>query len=329
MKTININTLFLFVLCLLYSCSTEEESDKTTSKEDVKEYLVSLKLTGEISSKDMPMSTRSATSATDLYAIIVQKKANGSNTYSAFAEGLFDNPDDMNLYLKDDGKYQIVVSLLKDGKNLVMKYNNNKYNFPLNEEEFYDSEMNKFRYSAINYYELQNLQSGKIKEPSWKVTDYPQCYRYYAQVTDYVPAEDGVINMDLKITGFGLKYQVAGLSDGSVSLVIQNSNKTFVNESAITTNMTSDGQVFAFNDIYNAWLYADNYTENLTVSIQWTRGIGITQDLGSKVIQVKRGQMNIVHITLGASDNSANIGIEVEAENTMTQEDVAIPLPAS
>ena len=93
--------------------------------------------------------------------------------------------------------------------------------------------------------------------------------------------------------------------------------------------MTSDGQVFAFNDIYNAWLYADNYTENLTVSIQWTRGIGITQDLGSKVIQVKRGQMNIVHITLGASDNSASIGIEVEAENTMTQEDVSIPLPAS
>ena len=327
MKTININTLFLFVLCLLYSCSTEEESDKTTSKEDVKEYLVSLKLTGEISSKDMPMSTRSATSATDLYAIKVQKKANGSNTYSAFAEGLFDNPDDMNLYLKDDGKYQIVVSMLKDGKNLVY-HPSSSYHYPYDIYYYSGSDMNTFRY-ASGYYNLDYLRTGKIQTAKYDLSDYPQCYRYYAEITDYVPTEDGVINMELKMTGFGLKYEVAGLSDGAISLVIQNSSKTFVNESSITSNVTSDEQVFAFNDCYNAWLYADNYTENLTVSIQWTRGIGITQDLGSKVIQVKRGQMNIVHITLGASDNSANIGIEVEAENTMTQEDVAIPLPAS
>ena len=171
MKTINLNTLFLFALCLLYSCSAEE-SDKATSKKEVKEYLVSLKMAGEISSEDTPMSTRAATSSTDLYAIQVLKKANGSSYWDNFAEGLFDNPDDMNLYLKDDGKYNIVVSLLKNGKNLVYKQDSS-YAFPDRERDFSESDMNKFRYSTYDYYDLNNLKSGKIYNGS--TVNYPQC----------------------------------------------------------------------------------------------------------------------------------------------------------
>ena len=90
-----------------------------------------------------------------------------------------------------------------------------------------------------------------------------------------------------------------------------------------------DPQVFSFQDLYSAWQYADNYTENVTISIQWKRSIGITQDLGSKTIQVKRNQMNIVHVKLGASDGSARIGIETESDNNMPTEQVTVTLPAS
>ena len=71
---------------------------------------------------------------------------------------------------------------------------------------------------------------------------------------------------------------------------------------------------------------ADNYTENLTVSLSWERGVGVTQDLGSKQIQVKRNVMNVVRIQLGADDGDAGIGITTEEETEMESEEVEVPV---
>ena len=54
---------------------------------------------------------------------------------------------------------------------------------------------------------------------------------------------------------------------------------------------------YSFNNIVDAWTY-DDYTENLTVSMKWMRGVGIEQDLGSQVIQVKRNALNTITIAL-------------------------------
>ena len=130
----------------------------------------------------------------------------------------------------------------------------------------------------------------------------------------------------MKRTAFGLQYQVSGVSDGTVSIKIKNDSETFVDNTSITSDYTSQELIYTFSDVYSAWKYSDNYTENVTVSASWLRGIGITQDLGSKVIQIKRNRMNIVRIKLATDESGNSVGIEVESEAPMTNENITIPL---
>ncbi|MDR1332578.1 MAG: hypothetical protein LBK07_10810, partial [Tannerella sp.] len=59
--------------------------------------------------------------------------------------------------------------------------------------------------------------------------------------------------------------------------------------------------------------------------VKWTRAIGIVEDLGEKEVSVKRNAMNIIRISLGASDGNASIGITAES-TAMGQDGVEVPL---
>lgn len=47
----------------------------------------------------------------------------------------------------------------------------------------------------------------------------------------------------------------------------------------------------------------------------WTRGTGLTQDLGTKRIKVKRNCLNNVKIKLGSDDSNAAVKLTTESEN--------------
>lgn len=127
---------------------------------------------------------------------------------------------------------------------------------------------------------------------------YPNCLRYYGIADKFTASgTNKQINLALKSVGFGLQYKITGVTDGTVSLTIKNDDKTFYANNDITSSYTSSINYWGFENIEDAYNY-DDYTENLTVSMKWMRGVGIEQDLGSQMIQVKRGAVNVVEIAL-------------------------------
>lgn len=319
MKLFN-NIIYIAAICLLCGCS---KNDVVEEQSVPKEYTVSLKFNGEIETEDSPL-TRAETASTDLYGIQVYKDG------SYFAYGLFDNVNDMNLILLSNCKYKFMITLIKDGKNTVYSYEG-KYFKPFRLGGVHNTPMeclNKFIYDTFTGYGY--LWYGEVSTSKSDINDfvrYPEVDWYYGELDNYTPMENGVVNIELKHTVFGLRYEVTGITDGTATINISNSYRLdLINNTNITSDYISDGRIFAFYDIRNSWLYADNYTEYLTVSVKWVRGIGVTQDLGSKSIQIKRNVMNVVRIKLGADGNNSSVGITTEDDSSMEDEEIEIPL---
>ena len=287
--------------------------DDIPSTDEPKEYNVSLKFNGEITTADTPLTRGTATN--DLIGVQVYQDE------KAFAYGLFDNVDDININLHSGHTYKFVVTVVKDGKNKIYKNSYKEYTNPFIGTDYTRPKVqNKFTYSAS--ITLTGLGKGKSGKAAGVDEDYPATDRFYGEVENYTPTENGVVAIDLKRTAFGLKYEVSGITDGTVSVKISNTSRTFFSNTAITADYQSEEEIFTFSDVYSAWKYADNYTESITVQASWLRGVGINQDLGSKTVQIKRNAMNIIRIKLGAVDYDGNIGIEVEEETDMEEETV-------
>lgn len=291
---------------------------------ELKEYTVSLKLGGEVTTSESPLA-RAETESTDLYGVQVSRKLNGSDTYGNFAYGLFDNVNDMKINLLEDSKYKFRVLYIKKGKDVVdyeSIYYGSGYVGPFGHIGWNDN-----GYSITIGTECSNSYTwGGTFKDDLATGAYYEADTYYGEVSDYTPSVNGIVEIDLKHTVFGLQYEVSGITDGTVSVTIKNDTRTFFSKSDITADYTSEEKIIAFYDTYSAWQYADNYTENLTVGLSWTRGIGVVQDLKSKTIQVKRNVMNVVRIQLGANDGSATFGITTEDDTSMETESVDIPL---
>lgn len=298
----------LFIFSIV-GCS----KDDIIPTDDTKEYNVSLKFNGEITTTDTPLTRGTATN--DLIGVQVYQDE------KAFAYGLFDNVDDININLHSDHKYKFVVTVVKDGKNKIYKNPSKEYTNPFYGTNYTRPKVqNKFTYSAS--ITLTGLGKGKSSKAAGVDEDYPATDRFYGEVENYTPTENGEVAIDLKRTAFGLKYEVSGVTDGTVSVKISNSSCTFFENTAITADYQSEGEIFTFSDVYSAWKYADNYTESVTISASWARGVGINENLGSKTVQIKRNAMNIIRLKLSSVSHDGSIGIEVEEETGMEEENV-------
>lgn len=298
----------LFILFIV-GCSKED----IIPTDDTKEYNVSLKFNGEITTTDTPLTRGTATN--DLIGVQVYQDE------EAFAHGLFDNIEDININLHSNHKYKFVITVVKDGKNkLYMNPYNHYYVAPfIGPQISFMYLKNNFNYSRV---ELTGLSKGHSQVTNTSTRDYPATDRFYGELDNYTPTENGEVAIDLKRTAFGLKYEVSGVTDGTVSVKISNTSHTFFENTAITADYQSEGEIFTFSDVYSAWKYADNYTESVTISASWARGVGINENLGSKTVQIKRNAMNIIRLKLSSVSHDGSIGIEVEEETGMEEENV-------
>lgn len=337
---------FLIFAGFFISCSKDNEP---TPKDNgvAKEYTISLGFIGEITEEYTPLYNNETSSfvgsskvksrnnvstalGNDLYGIQVYKGT------SPFAYGLFDDVSNIKINLLSGNKYKFVVTMVKDGKssvyNSVYNYKGGYYapfeHYYYNHIGSYESTFtyinNKFIYTTD---EMRKLGSGgtKLAETS-EYSNYPLTDRYYGELSDYEPTNDGSLAIELKHVVFGLKYTITGITDGSVRFICKNNRETFFDNSGIVSNFESEPQIRTFENVYDSWLYADNYTENVTVSVVWTRDVGVVQDLGSKVVQVKRNAMNVIRVKLGADDGSSTFGITTDSDVAMGSEEITVPL---
>ncbi|NLI71533.1 MAG: hypothetical protein GX361_02225 [Bacteroidales bacterium] len=327
---------FLIFAGLFISCSKDNEPNPKDI-DTTKEYIISLGFSGEITEEYTPLSNNktssfvggnkvksqnnvSTVSGNDLYGIQVYRGT------TPFAYGLFDDVSNIKINLLSGNKYKFVVSVVKDGKNKICSDSKGlAYYKPFDTRGSNPIKLsNKFEYN--NYYFFQSLDKGRSCFKGYSYYYYPLTDRYYGELSDYEPTNDGSLSIELKHVVFGLKYTISGITDGSVRFICKNKDVTFFDNSGIVSNFESEPQIRTFENVYDSWLYADNYTENVTVQVIWTRDVGVVQDLGSKVVQVKRNAMNVIRVKLGADDGSSTFGITTDSDVAMGSEEITVPL---
>ena len=333
--------LMVFAAGLLTGC---DQIDPT--QRQVEDCWITLCPSGEITSSEGPI-TKASTD--DLYLVQIYR---GSE---AFALGIFDNVESMTFNLKKGtDKYRIWVSLIKNGKivlgdhfasnySIVSAYsgNNSTYSIGSFYSSSYGKTLNDIYYNSVGKLRFRKWSDGSSYTEDNTVASfnnifkaiingskYCQCDDWlYGEISDYSPNGDfETLNVELKRVGFKLKYELSGVTDGEVTVKIANSNKIFFQETISSATYESATNFYAFYEARNAWLYADNYSENLTVSVSWHRGIGVTQGLGSTTVQVLRNCLNNIKITLGSDDRSAGMSLSVEPESSIGSSAVTIPL---
>lgn len=320
---------------LFFACNKEGNGINDNGKE----CTVSIRPIGEITTSESELTK--AGNSNNLYVVQVFK---GSDP---FALGIFDDPQNMKLNLKIGSGYSIRICLVKDAKNLIDYYSLTNggikttissgpfYSRYLSTSSYYFVRTNRFFYNSNNTYQYYETSSATGVQSSYmgtsaqfdnirtgKLNDirFPTCTDwFYGEINNYSPFEGiDVLDIPLKRTGFKLKYELSGVTDGQVTVKVYNSVRTFIDNTTTTASYSSDTQFIAFEDVYSAWKYAaNNYTESFTVAVTWQRGIGITQDLGTKSIQIKRNCLNNIRITLGSDDRGAGVSIDLESDNNM------------
>ena len=160
---------------------------------------------------------------------------------------------------------------------------------------------------------------------------YPETDRYYGETTDYVPTEGGVVSIEMKRCVFGMKLNVTGVIDGSLTIFFNdNSGSTTSYYSAyividgITSDYIAEENIYTFEDIYQCWsdaMRSNTYYKDMYMHIVWNRGNNVTQTLETKQVSFKRNVLTTVNVNLnGASDeNGFNLDIE---SGEMTDENV-------
>lgn len=353
---IRFNTLLPLVLLVLGVSSCQKADIDVVEHEPM---TVSLNLAGDFSVDVTQDPLTRAASTDDAYALNVYYDKEGDGSVNdIYAYGLFDNVADMTITLLSNHKYDIYCSLIRDAKTYLSDYfsltnnglalvrdevgpfyyyHHNYFNdrkcYLQTNRFFYNSNKLLYFYIGVNatttsaisssYFESKDIREGELLK-----TKYPTCTDwFYGEVNKYTPnGEVATMDIELKRVGFRLKYELSGVTDGEVTVKVYNNDRTFINSTTNTASYESEEQFIAFYDTYSAWLYADNYTENLTVAVVWKRGIGVTQDLGTKTIQVKRNCLNNIRIALTSDDKGAGISLNTESEDSMGETGTTIPL---
>ena len=325
--------LYFILPCLLIAACNKQEEPQNTPQEEI--YTINISTSGEFSTADSPL-TKTGDASNYLYAIRFIKIASNPVLNETFALGLFDSTEGISVNLVAGEQYIVQATLIKNGKELLTTDSQGRYNdYVISNMQLTNSFFYHYRRGIIiDYpsfsYDYSNLNTSVGRDGNVGKVTY-QYDRYYGEIASYTPVVNGTINIELKHVAYGLKYKVVGLTDGSLALTVINAapaqsetdTYTLFNVSGINSDTESDGSIFQCRDIYSAWQYPSTYKETVTLSLQWTRGIGITQDLGSVDIDVLRNRMNIININLGAQDGDASLGINTE-DAEMGNESVTI-----
>lgn len=170
---------------------------------------------------------------------------------------------------------------------------------------------NEFVYGDANTINVTSATVTMSQSPSEDID------RYYGESGSFIASSESgkSINIDMKHLVYMIQCNVTGVSDGTASITLSSQGKTLLSKSDISGEYHSGNIMFAIADMHGAWEYADNYTENVTVSMSWLRGVGVLQDLGSQVVQVKRNCKNVITVSLSTVVSNSDPSIDSDFED--------------
>lgn len=301
--------LFLAMATLLIAgCSEGEDSPINPQPGPVKEYIINLGFSGEITNIEESPLTKAF--GNDLYGVQVfsmPTTETDARKYKAYAYGLFDDKTKMTIKLLEGYKYKFVSTMVVDGKSELIYRSN--YSLPFNVEGSPKSELNNvFTYTTNKgMYMLDNGAATMSDGESYNV---PILNRYYGELIDYIPNENKRASIYMKRVSFGAEVILEGFNEGRAIIAIKGAPILEIKHPEVKIN-----KIFTFNgrsSITN-WTQ-DDYTEKIPVSISWEKKDGAVVPLVSQDITFKRNKLTT--ITVKAKDNSVDNGVDVTEDKT-------------
>lgn len=249
---------------------------------------------------------------------------NGKNILSSEASGKPHTVANYPVYTKvgtnssglllDDGGYRLPF-LRGPGGTIAYTYTSSTTTgstYTASEKFSYDYRItpltNRFVYTSATYF--NRLQYGQLTTGDSKT--YPKASVFYGRLNNVKAGTDLSIPIELKSGSFGVKLTILGITDGAVTVTIKNNAQTFHTNANISQDTEFGITKWCFYDLASAYQYADNYAENFTVGVVWNRGVGVTQDLGTKTVQFKRNVVNHVKIKLSTATRSSDFQIALD-----------------
>ncbi len=314
--------LFLLVGIVFFVCACDVENNIVEPFVDNRQVedsiiMAEIQLAGDFNISEMPL-TRGLESD-DLLGIQILKDG------EAFCFGLFNDLTNLKVALLAGHTYSVEATMVKH----TSTYNNEPFRFFYYVKstrylyEFKITNINKFIYDK--QYNCNSFSNGRSFIPSdpykndltYGKKEYCQKIdRFYGKINNYVPTVNGNIQLHLRRVSFGIKMKVSGLTDGSLDMKCchnKSSNYVFYSNPSITSNVETQTEIYSLYNIVDAWQYADDdYQEAVTLSVVWTRGNGIVQNLGTKTAYVKRNAVNVFKIKLTTNDTDVDVDVDPE-----------------
>lgn len=266
---------YLLLSATLFACSSEQqqvepESVLPENPEGLKYHTVTFDLKGELadfSSSEEPLTKAGGVDTTNLYVINVYSKPAAGGNYTQYAYGTFDRKEGMTVNLLEGNLYKFEVTMVKDTRNSMLWISDSVYRW-YNQAKL----LNKFMIGEW-YYANYNASQPDICDFSGKSYYRPCIDRYYGELTDYTPVENGKIAVDLYRTVFGVRVNVNGLTEGK--LVFQMSTAPLITISADSV-YTPDNiyQLYNLYDVVDFAPQGKEQTESVYLTVRWTNAAG-------------------------------------------------------
>ncbi len=294
--------LIMIVLAIAGCSSNNNEEEIPTIPESPKEYLISLGYSGEITDITEHPLNRVATD--DIYGIQVYSMPINGNEYKAYAYGLFDSSEGINIKLLDGYKYKFSSTMVVSGKTKLESHNN-VFQLPFVVNGGKAELKNTFTYSSTNDFGYLNSCLSDLKDG--KMYTRPNIDRYYGESTDYTPSLNGTVSIKMKRVSFGAKFIAKGLSEGTLNIAIEGSPVIKIKYPELQIQ-----DIFTFKE-GRQWT-EDNYSENAIVSIAWEKDNGAIIPLINQPITFKRNKL--IEITVETKDSSTNNKVNIDKEDS-------------
>lgn len=301
------------LISILFFASCSEKMDKASDDEVI---AIRLKVGGELIESQQPLSK---TPSSALYGIQIYTSGNEKVAY-----GVFDNLTDAVIMLSKTKQYDIEMSYIPNGKDVIHYHSSNDcWELPFNTFGWGASPLNQFVYSKNEY--IYGLGGGS-NTPAGDGNDRRRCIhnevdRYYGFYKNYTPTEDGTITVDMKRTVFGLTFKAKKVENNDYEKIfIQlDADKTLSQlpkNYYITVDSNADVSTLTIpficvQDVSNAANNA-NYSEEIVISIGTDEKPG---DIFYGTINVKRNTMHIYEFEAKSEDSISN-GLNINLDET-------------
>lgn len=298
-------TYFAIICCLIifsFSCK-RDNTQPTPSTANAEKIRVRMRISGDITTTTGTLNGRQAPSVSartsydsTLYAVNIK-----TDRGAIFAQGLFDITDSIQIDLLKDSSYFVYVAAVKRGTSMGLWWQLStegykQYAYPLQRtlrnRMFYAADVNTGDPEEMQASYIDSLKNMSVVTDTNSHTfeKYPisQVDSYYG-TTNYTARDPAntTIDMVLKRMSFAIRYYVKYLTSGSLAV----SYGGVMAPQTITTNDTLPIQIYT----------ADNFRtldsipgSQLQVTINWNKGDGTTQLLGTKPIRPKRNTLTTI-----------------------------------